>query len=117
MGVTYLRNKMKNTIHNYDVPAIIVDAESIQILDVNAATIQVYGYTREELISKPAFMLVDKKDFENSFRTAEQFKGDDMYMGESEHATKSGIKIKVKIIAKRTVFQGLPAFFVILRND
>jgi PAS domain S-box-containing protein len=105
---------MKTSIHSYKVPAIIIEPNDFQILDVNEAILSTYGYSRDELVTKPVFILVDDKKQAESIRTAEQFNGDDMFMGVSEHLTKSNQKIKVKVLARKTKFKGLPAYIVIL---
>ena len=105
---------MKTTIHSYEVPAIIIESKGFHILDVNEALLAVYGYSRDELISRPVFILVSDHKQAESIRTAEQYKGDDMFMGVSEHHTKSGKKITVKVLARKTRYKGLPAYMVIL---
>ena len=48
---------MNAAIHNMDFPAFIIDSSSLMFIDVNAAMVNLYGYSKEEFLQMKVFAL------------------------------------------------------------
>jgi PAS domain S-box-containing protein len=78
----------------------IVDEDGI-IIDVNARTSIVYGYTKEEMLGKHVKAFTIDQDTEASNERVNRIIADGYYRFESSHQTKNGSTILVEVSASR----------------
>ncbi|NKJ19565.1 GGDEF domain-containing phosphodiesterase [Dyella sp. SG609] len=97
------------------LPFWVFDAESLRILEVNAAAVQVYGYTREEFLAMTIFDLRDPG--ESPGLVAYLASGDARGAPKVwTHRTRQGRAIEVRIHAADIVFNGVPARLVLAED-
>ncbi|HKB86377.1 MAG TPA: PAS domain S-box protein [Ignavibacteriaceae bacterium] len=94
----------KNLFDINPFPMIVYDIGSFQILDVNNASSDLYGYTRSELLS----LKLNNLFYEGSLNEINTF---DKVNGTSRvyHRKKDGTKISLKIKSSEIIFENKPA--------
>ncbi|MEX2351814.1 MAG: PAS domain S-box protein [Balneolaceae bacterium] len=100
------------------IPAFVFRLETSEILNINRAAIDNYGYTREEFQSMNLYDLRPEQDFDHLDSTLRELRSDvDVRIATySRHLKKSGELISVEIRSKRIVYQGEKAVLA-LAND
>jgi PAS domain S-box-containing protein len=97
-------------------PMWIYDLQSLTFLEVNAAAIQHYGYSRDEFL---AMRIVDIRPVEDVSRLVELTTNRPpglRYVGKWRHRVKSGSLIDVDISSSTIEFAGRPAVLVVARD-
>ncbi|MBI1184107.1 PAS domain S-box protein [bacterium] len=96
-------------------PMWIYDVESKRFLEVNETALQVYGYTKDELLKMTIFDIRPPQEKE---KLKTHFKGPlpNFSRGEWLHLTKSGQELLVEISSFAINFQNRPARLVIAYN-
>jgi PAS domain S-box-containing protein len=87
-----------------------------KILDVNSVAINLYGYSKEELLERTPFEFADpelKRDYSKQRREFDEI-GNTIF--ESMHITKDGRKIAVEVSANALVYKGLAAGISVVRD-
>lgn len=98
------------------LPFWVFDAESLRFLEVNAAAVKAYGYTREEFLAMSIF------DLRDSANHAGLMVHLDSPLDEREnprvwvHRTKDGRTMDVRIHAAGIVFNGRPARLILAED-
>ena len=107
--------KYRNLFENNPVPMWVMEEGSLRFVDVNNATIQHYGYTRDEFLSMNALdirPLGEKDRFLKEEKTLKDF-GD---LGLWEHQKKDGTIITVQVTIDKIMFDDRKCR-LILAND
>jgi PAS domain S-box-containing protein len=94
------------------LPMAVVDAHTLQVLEVNDAACEHYGYTREELyrIAPDAVLLTGTATGQEPAQTRWP------YTGEQQHCTKDGRPIDMAIMANAIRYAGRDAILVIAQD-
>ncbi len=101
--------------HN-PLPFWVFDTQSLRFLEVNAAAVKTYGYTREEFLRMSILDLRDPKDRARliaHMESAQETRGAPRAW---VHRTKDGKAIDVRIHAADIVFNGSPARLVLAED-
>lgn len=116
------RNKLEEKYHilfdQSPIPKYVYDLETLQIIDVNEAAIQQYGYSRDE------FQSMDIKDLRPEREVPQLMKALDKYkttsgiirFGIFDHLKKDGSVVKMDISGQKFSLDGRPRVMVIC-ND
>ena len=80
----------KRHFYKGNVPMMVYDTESLQILEVNKATVDKYGFTKEELMTMNLLDLMPKEDIESFVDTHENRVYDQFDSGYWRHIKKAG---------------------------
>jgi two-component system, cell cycle sensor histidine kinase and response regulator CckA len=78
------------------------NADTMEIMAVNEATIEHYGYTRDQLIGHPITTLLDPSEYERFGQRRLPFTEDRQNAGTWRHRTADGRVIEMEIIATST---------------
>lgn len=109
--------KYRFLFDNNPQPMWIYDLETLAFLEVNNATIQHYGYTREEFLSMNLKDIRPKEDIDALLKDIEMAKRvTHNALGEWLHITKNGKIINVSIVAHNVTFNNRKARHVLV-ND
>jgi PAS domain S-box-containing protein len=92
---------------------MLVDADTLQLVDVNLAAVQTYGYTREELLKMTAADLSDEPE-----ATSESIRGGHgaLNIPLRWHRRKDGTKFPVEITANRLELDGRRIVLATIRD-
>ncbi len=106
--------KYRNLFENNPVPMWVMEEGSLRFVDVNNATIQHYGYTRDEFLTMTA-LDIRQPDEQRRFQTEEPFtkSGD---IGLWEHQKKDGTVIIVQVTIDKILIEDRKCV-LILAND
>ena len=127
-ALTVLKTDMEQTFHERQKiqkiykalfnhiadPVIVFEKERHFILDCNNAFLNVYGYTREEILNMTPYQLHPKEEFEKVNRNIDSKTVDTPT--QYTHITKSGQKMDVEIRTDETEYQGRPAWISNIRD-
>ena len=105
-------NKYRNLFENNPQPMWIYDLETLAFLEVNNASIQHYGYSREEFLSKTLKDIRPKEDNEALMLDVEKSRNTDNPEGQWRHIKKNGELIFVEIISHTIKFNDRKARYV-----
>lgn len=78
------------------------NADTMSIMAVNEATIEHYGYTREQLIGQPIMTLLDPSEYERFSQRRLPFTEDRQNAGTWRHRTADGRVLEMEVIATST---------------
>jgi two-component system cell cycle sensor histidine kinase/response regulator CckA len=90
-------------------PMFVVDRATLQFLEVNAAAIREYGYTREEFLSRTIAEISPEEDVFRVLEIAEKVPATQFYQGHWRHRRKSGQVFDVEISTQGIQFAGRDA--------
>jgi len=94
-------------------PMWVYDLESLAILDVNAAAIQNYGYSREEFVTRTIRDIRPAEDVPAVMESVVKSRGEMVNLGEWRHRKKDGTLIDVEITSHPLFFLGKEARLVV----
>src|SRR6185369_6399321 len=97
-------------------PRYVVDAESLTLLEANAAALALYGYDREEFLQLKLGNLRHPDD-EARLQGVLEAAGTDHVSGLAKHRRKDGTVIFVEGGSQLSTFDGRPARFVLLSDQ
>lgn len=97
-------------------PMWVFDVHTLHILEVNAAAIERYGYSREEFLSRTISDLRPPEDVPFLQEMLPSVRGDKPNEREFRHQTKNGTMVFVNIISYAIVFEGAHARIVHARS-
>ncbi|MCF7920830.1 MAG: PAS domain S-box protein [Candidatus Cloacimonetes bacterium] len=86
--------------------ALLIHDTAGKILEVNPAATDIYGYSREELLTLTIFDLVHPDSHVSLINSIGNIKGNAIYHGESLDIRKDGKLINTVITSRRLIFQG-----------
>lgn len=89
-------------------PMFVFERDSFEILDVNEAALQNYGYSIEEFMALNITQLMDEKSklsFKNSLSSLKR-NHQNQYIGLQNHITKKGQIIEVEVSANSFIYKG-----------
>lgn len=120
--VQHSREELEKKAQNYKllfernpIPMWIISEETLDVMDVNDAAVDHYGYSREEFLKLNSKDLRPKEDIEKYIDSPEsRIKGE--YRGISRHKKKDGTVIMADVIADSIIYQEKVAR-LILSND
>lgn len=98
------------------LPFWVFDAETLRFLEVNAAAVKAYGYTRDEFLAMSIFDLRDPANHAGLMHHLDysaQERGNPRVW---VHRTKDGRVIEVRIHAADIVFEGRPARLILAED-
>lgn len=100
------------------IPNWIYDLETFEILDVNQAAMDLYGYSREEFLAITLKELSHNNKVPSVFRTygTEDQKIGNMYFGSITHRTKGGECIRVDLNGHKVAFQERRSMMVVCQD-
>ena len=97
------------------LPVWVMDAEDYRFLAVNAAAVELYGYSRREFLQMNAEDVGSPADAPDFFSAMKKVEGSDaVMMLPGKHRKKSGETIDVEISYHRIVFETRPSLFVVV---
>jgi PAS domain S-box-containing protein len=106
------RNSFRLTFAANPVPMFVWDIDSREIIEVNQAGLENYGYTRDELIGMNVMALLhdgDRAEFQNKNNRAP-------FRGIRCHRRKDGSSIVVDVAGQVIEFEGRPARLSVLKD-
>jgi PAS domain S-box-containing protein len=97
-------------------PRYVIDATSLQVLEVNAAALALYGYRREEFLRLSLDELRHPDD-QQRLQGMLSAAGQDATAGLAKHRRKDGSVIFIEGGSQLSSFEGRPARFVLLSDQ
>ncbi len=89
------------------LPILLVDAQTLRLLDVNDACVRAYGYTRTELLSLTLNdIVVEEQRHELHSTLAELADAGTIFVSDRQHLTKSGERRQVQVTSHRLSVNG-----------
>jgi PAS domain S-box-containing protein len=120
--VQHSREELEKRAQNYKLlfernpmPMWIISEETLDVMDVNDAAVDHYGYSREEFLQLNSRDLRPKEDIEKYMNSIDK-RVKREYRGIWRHKRKDGAVIMVDVIADSIIYQEKPAR-LILSND
>ena len=104
----------KALFHHIADPVIVFDKENHLILDCNNAFLNVYGYSRDEILDMTPYDLHPKEDFEKITRNIDSKTVD--APSQYTHITRSGQRMDVEIRTDETEYKHRPAWISNIRD-
>ncbi len=101
---------------NNPMPMWVYDAETRRFLEVNAAAVAHYGYSREEFLRMRIDDIRPPEDVPRLLEVVRQSADGLKHSGEWRHRLKDGRIIDVEIVSHRLVFAGRPAALVVAHD-
>jgi len=98
------------------VPVWLYDAGSLKFLEVNDATIEHYGYSREEFLGMTIRDLLTPTEADHPRADLHQPRGSKAFSSGHRHRTKGGRQIDVDIHSQQVEFSGAPAILMAARD-
>ena len=95
---------------------LLTDAESGQILDINPAATQLYGYSRDKLLSMSINSLTHPATLINESQSPEPPMLDNEAVYERIHYSKDGTQIPVEVSSRQVMLDNRSAILSIVRN-
>ncbi|MDR3679743.1 MAG: PAS domain-containing protein [Flavipsychrobacter sp.] len=101
------------------IPMWIYDTESYQIITVNNAAVQSYGYTADEFLSKTIFDIRPDEQLSNLRKEIEVRKPSESYYdaGIWKHQKKDGTIFHVHVYSYHTIFKGKKARLIMATDE
>ncbi|NJO00732.1 MAG: PAS domain S-box protein [Bacteroidia bacterium] len=102
--------------HQNPNPMLIYDLSNLHILDVNDTLVQIYGYSRDELLQMTIRDLVPpshKSDLKKELNSVKQGR---IQKGETEHRLKDGSLLYISVDTKRIKYNDKMAGLTLIRN-
>ena len=106
----------RDFIEKSPIARYVVDAETLKIVEVNAAALALYGYTRDEFLALDLQALRHPED-EQRLAQVLQTAGDDHTTGLAHHRRKDGTSLHVEGGSQLSTFRGRPARFVLVSDQ
>ncbi|MCJ7501293.1 PAS domain S-box protein, partial [bacterium] len=106
----------RRLFENNPVPMYIYDTSTLMILDANAAMVDSYGFTLEELTSMTITDIHPLEDASKVMENVTDLKSKQVYLGVWRHTKKDGSLIDVEITSGDFPYENKPARLV-LCND
>jgi two-component system cell cycle sensor histidine kinase/response regulator CckA len=97
-------------------PMWVYDLDTLRFLEVNAAAIATYGYTREEFLGMSIADIRPPEDVPLLARNISRPRADLEHSGEWRHRLKDGRVIVAEITSLRLEFEGRPAALVVAQD-
>lgn len=97
--------KYRHLFNNAPLPQWIFDLQTYQVLDVNEATLNHYGYTREEVLQLTIFQIRPEEDVPRLRESLKKYP-DKKDWGVSRHLKKDGTIILVEVSSTNLVYEG-----------
>ena len=94
-------------------PMWVYDLESLTILDVNAAAVRNYGYSREEFLARTIKDIRPSEDVAAVLESVAKSRAETINLGEWKHRKKDGTLIDVEITSHPLTFGGKEARLVV----
>ncbi len=98
------------------VPKWVYDRETLRFLDVNAAALAQYGYTRDELLAMKVTDIRPAEDVPRFLALVRDATSGPRHIGQWRHLTKSGAVILVDVNWTSLVLAGRPSILAVLRD-
>ena len=98
------------------VPVFVLDLQSLRYLAVNDATLEKYGYSREELLAMNVLDIRPPEDVARLKETLASLDGTNFNTGSWRHHKKDGTTFEVEITTHAVEFAGRPARLVVARD-
>lgn len=98
------------------VPMWVFHLQTLRIMAVNHAALQVYGYSEKEMLSLKITDLRDENEVPKLLRSVKENKEDFNYSGVWEHKTKKNEKLFVKIVSSPVDWEGEKCKLVVAQN-
>lgn len=114
-NVLKLKNKMYEFLVSKNPDAVFIyDLESFKFLDVNAAALSLYGYSRDEFLQMDLTDLYLFDDIQSIAGSAKN--EEEKFDGPYKHRKKDGSLIQVEIFKVAFTYEGANAYFNIVRD-
>ena len=97
-------------------PLVVYDVETLRVLEVNDAAIKLYGYARDEFISRPAADLIPTGQAGMLVSASVKTLPDLHSVGAATHRAKDGSPIDVNATSIRLVYDGHDARLVLVED-
>lgn len=110
------KNQYKRLFEENPNPMWVYDLESLQILAVNAAALQTYGYRREEFLNMTILQLSPEKEGQRLLRNLGKNMPIYANSGSWLHKKKSGEEFYVNVYSHRTQFNKRKARLVLAQD-
>jgi PAS domain S-box-containing protein len=95
---------------------ILLADEKLKIVEANDRAIEIYGYTREELLSLNIEDLIASEDMDNFRQRIRHIKEKGAALAEAVHRRKDGVKLPVEVSARVIEVRGKPFIQSIVRD-
>ena len=98
------------------LPIFVRDTDTLELLEVNQATVDTYGYSREELSRMTAQDLLPPEARESYLAEMAQRPAEGQVSATRTHVTKSGRRLAVEVSAQPLLYGSRPARLVVARD-
>ncbi|WP_158856914.1 PAS domain S-box protein [Lunatibacter salilacus] len=101
------------------VPKMLLDVDTLHILEVNTATVSKYGYKREELLGKSIGKLFREEDVIPFFESIQVLRGrnSETKLENIVHRKKNGELIQGEMLVHELYFEGQNCFLTVLNDQ
>jgi PAS domain S-box-containing protein len=96
------------------LPAYVFDERTGNMLAVNSAAVDRYGYAEDEFLTLNARDIRPLDDQPLFDAMLAQHRADELYRGPQRHLTRDGCVLDVEVISRRVVYRGRPARSVVV---
>ncbi len=98
------------------LPIFVRDTRTLELLEFNQATVDTYGYTREELAKMTAQELLPPEDRDSYLAEMARRPAEGRVGAARTHLTKSGRRLAVEVSAQPLLYGSRPARLVVARD-
>jgi PAS domain S-box-containing protein len=106
----------KNLFNNSPLPVYVCEAEKLQFVEVNEATVQLYGYSRKEFLKMTAFDIISSDQKQGIQQLLPKTNHENRPSVLRKHTKKNGETIFVEVLAHAINYKGKNAWLVLI-ND
>jgi PAS domain S-box-containing protein len=106
----------RELFHNHPAPMWVYDKSTLAFLEVNAAAISAYGWTREEFLRMNLLDIRPEADRASVAAAAHDFSEGLLVSGPWTHRTATGLERQVQILSRVITFRGQPASLVVVMD-
>lgn len=107
--------KYKSLFELSPLPMWVVDRKDLRFLNVNAAAVKMYGFSREEFLNMKIRDLWTNKQ-EPEIEQMLSHKNDDYFNLKVSHTTKTGEQIYIEVQSNPIIFDGIDARVSLINN-
>ena len=93
----------------------VFDAETFGFLEVNAAAVRIYGYSREEFLSKTIKDIAPREDTPRLVAVVRNLPSS-LNTGTWRHTRRDGGVLDVEVTTNRIAWDGRPAHLAVIRD-
>ena len=99
------KEQYRNMFERYPVPMMVVDVDTLRFLNVNDATVDHYGYSRDEFLGFTIWDIRPPEEVKGAAHRIQSMEGKDEHLGIWKHRRKDGTVILVDILSHEIIYE------------